>query len=170
MFADDFWLLTIDIFKTIDANNCCILRDLLRKGKVCVLKGRKIILSYALYAVVNEELQSQNDKEIDEEMEINETKIMEKKHGNGVPIKSSTKETMKMIAHNNSAKSSNTKRREDLSKLFKVYSGDSKNYSDVKTDKLDRKYTLFIERCDQSEVLTNDWASAFSIVQTDTTR
>lgn len=59
-------------------------------------------------------------------------------------------------------------RRKTLSKLFEAYSKKWKKYSGVTTETFNRNFRLFLQRCDQSDILNRDSGGAFATMLTGT--
>lgn len=157
-FADDFRLFTADDFKVADPDDRRKLRDLLRSRRVYVPKGRSILISDALYAVVKEEIPWPKD-------EIDDDNVMEDKTDQ-ITVETQVDDPVQLTLCENTKTNSTATwiKKGNLSNLFKAYSSDDDRYSGLTQDNFDRKFVLFEERCDQADLNEDDRQRAFSIM------
>lgn len=172
-FADDFNEFTIEDFRSIDANIRRNLRDHLRLNGVYVPKGRTIQIANALHAVVDNHLEwPENDPDKPSESWEN-TDGRNIASGPINPIQahqrdgSSEGTNSRSTAPENRGDEENqnqTTRRCNLSSLFKAYSGNADRYSGSTTDNFERKFAIFHEKCDKSDITGEKRRKAFSIM------
>lgn len=128
-------------------------------------EGLQVLIAGALYAVVQEYFPCPDDEKKDTTM----TTVTGEREMEKGPLLRQEKDNDKLFDqadHPYHFDSSFNGKRSNLTNLFKPYTGDYEKYSGVTKETFDRKYVLFLERCDQSDVTTDDHARAFSIMLT----
>lgn len=178
-FADDFGGFTKEDFKSIDSDTRRNLRDLLRSRGVFVPKGRNVLIADALHQVAQEDLPWPDEdlekpsKQATLSSQQKQTKIGdldEEKDNNAVDVHVARVDEVPYNTGIHPAEQSDTAsrplRRSNMANLFKAYSGDDDKYSGGTTDNFERKFLLFLERCDQADILNEDRNRAFSIMLT----
>lgn len=167
-FADDFRDFTVEDFTNIDTATRRNLRDLLRSRGVFVPKGRNIVIAQALHQVVQDDIPWPED---DTEKPINQASAMSPgKRNEPFALENRTQDrrddgdTTETDNNSQSKHDRQPPRNGNMANLFKAYSNDSDKYSGATTDNFERKFMLFLERCDQAAIPNDDRHRAFSIM------
>lgn len=175
-FADYFRDFDVSDFKMIDSDDRRKLRDILRSRRVYVAKGRSILISDALYSVVEKDTPWPPDEARDE-VERTDRDVERPRNGDttvtdkDVPSGEMNKGHDEKGSNRGDADSSSAQfRRGSLLNLFKAYKIDAERYSGGTTDNFEWKFVLLLERCDQADVNVQDRARAFSIMLTGNAR
>lgn len=177
-FAEDFASFSIDDFATVDSDTRRNLRDLLRKRGVFVPKGRNIQISVSLHSVVQNDLpwpvEDEERPVVAAVLDHNDNPDVIRSAQLSNPSRDENRqeslpETTDAILDNGKTPEDNsgkTWRRGSMANLFKAYGGEHDKFSGSTVDNFDRKFMLFVERCDQADIPAEDRHRAFSMMLT----
>lgn len=178
-FADDYNEFTPDDVKAIYSNTCKNLRDLFRSRGIFVTKGRNVLITDALYRVAEEDLAWRED-DSDKPIKQNTKFFSPHKYqpNSGRPV-SDHVGLDKPVIRNKYApvltyhrlaepctENNRPWKRSNMANLLKAYTVDADKYSRATTYNLEHKFMLFLERCEQADILNEDRYCVFYIMLT----
>lgn len=171
-FADDFRDYSVDDLSALDTDLRRNLRDPLRQRGVYVPKGRNVVIAKALHQVIQEELPwPDEDPETPPSTSRHEDSLLTGKNrletkGETSKASNSNGKSEAVLLTSDTSKTLplRTGRPRQMANLLKAYGNDSDKYSGSTTDNFERKYMLFLERCNQADITKEDRHRAFSIM------
>lgn len=158
-FAEDFEKYSVEDFRNLDTDIRRRLRDHLRDKGVYVRKGRNVQMSIALFEAVHEDLAWPEDEQHNIHNSNNSRNV---NNLNQIDAQGQIRNSIS----NEGSRTNRTQvfRSSYLGTLFKAYNNASDCYSGNTEDNFDRKFLLFLERCDQSGIPISERHRAFSIM------